>query len=97
VATWWSDNEGSLYLNGTLEGSSPSYSYAVATMANNLVLNAGVNEVDLVVSNDFGYDQDPTGANVEFFGNVTVVPEPTSVALVCLSLAGLLAIRRRKA
>jgi PEP-CTERM motif-containing protein len=96
VATWWSDNEGALYLNGTLEGQSPSYSYAVPTMAMGLVLNAGVNEVDLIVTNDFGYDQDPSGANVEFFGNVNVVPEPSSVALVCLGLAGFLIFRRRK-
>ena len=100
MATWYSDNEGSLYLNGTLVGGpSPSYSYAVPSMVYGLTLNAGLNVVDLIVTNDFGYNQDPTGARVEFVGdvNATAVPEPTSVVLACLGLAGLLTIRRRKA
>jgi hypothetical protein len=99
MATWYSDNEGSLYLNGVLEGGpSPSYSYAVPTMVYGLTLNAGLNVVDLIVTNDFGYNQDPSGARVEFTGDVTVtgVPEPTSAALMCLGLAGLLTFHRRK-
>jgi hypothetical protein len=93
------DNESMLYLNNVLIASSPlTGSYAVWTPGT-LSLTAGdTYTVDLDVVNDVGYNEDPTGARVEFSGDVNVVsavPEPSSTSLMCLGLAGLLTFRRR--
>lgn len=57
---------------------------------------AGINTLDFVVNNGGG----PTGLRVEMTGNADLqqaVPEPGSLALVGLAIAGLGVARRRKA
>jgi len=93
------DDYAQVFLNGNLLASTPNVSYTGWTaFAANLGFLSGINTLDFIVSNHGG---GPTGLRVEFLSsNVEAlppapVPEPGTLALAGLALAGL-AMRRRK-
>jgi len=97
TVNWLSDNESYLYLNGALVGASPTVAEYKVWSTVTLSLAGGTAYVlDLDIVNDPQWDENPTGGRVEFSGDVTIVPEPTSAALVCLGLGGLLVFRRHR-
>lgn len=97
-----SDNTGYLLLNGNVVGNNPNEFKSWLTTPDQFSVVANtVYKVDFLVGNDALNDHDPTGARVEFTGDVNVLdlPEPGSLALFCVGL-GLLAfwqVRRARA
>jgi hypothetical protein len=91
TVSWLSDNQSSLYLNNSLVGSTPLEGSDGSWTTFNININTGPNTIDLDVINQLGYNQDPTGANVEFSGltgpfYVSAVPEPTTMIAGALLL-----------
>ena len=97
---WTTDNNGlDILINGvglgyTTAGGQFAAGFAAFQVTSGFV--AGINTLDFVVNNGGG----PTGLRVEMTGNADLqqaVPEPGSLALVGLAIAGLGVARRRKA
>ena len=104
---WLSDNTDALLVNGVPIGSNAAQFAAWLPGAGIPVLiNPGLNTVDLEVFNEPQGNGNPTGGRVEFTGNLDVLPVPAtavpdggmSVALLGLSLVGLASVEtlRRK-
>jgi hypothetical protein len=90
---WLSDNSSWLYLNGVQIGTRPSNSDNSSTYGSwNTPVDLGTliagtkYTVDLDVYNIPQGNGNPTGARVEFSGNVSVVPEPTTMLAGALLL-----------
>ena len=100
---WLSDNTSSLFLNNSLIGtrtdaSNPDGAWNLPFA---LSLTSGTQyTVDVVVYNEPQGSGNPTGARVEFTGNVSAVPEPTTMIAGALLLlpfgASTIRILRRK-
>jgi PEP-CTERM motif len=103
---WATDNEaGPIRLNGGSTGSTTGptdFSFFTSfTISSGFV--AGVNTLDFPVVNDVvSFPVNPTGLRVEFLSSsatpvrATSVPEPTTLMLLTLALAGLTVSRRGK-
>lgn len=103
VVRWSADNTASdILLNGVstgVAGTDFNAFSAYATISSGFV--AGLNTLDFLVSNA-GTTDNPTGLRVEITGTADapsppVIPEPASLALLGIGLAGLGLGRRRKA
>jgi len=100
--TWSSDNASDLYLNGTLEGSLPTfvngaYSYQTTTTVSLSGLRQTMNSILFAVTNGGdGSGPGPVALCAKFTGSGTPVPEPTSIVVLGIGLALCVSRRRRR-
>lgn len=96
---WATDNSGTILLNGsTLLNPSTGFTAWSSFSSTGGNFNAGLNTLQFVVTNWQQNGGNPTGLRVEFTqSDVTAVPEPATLSLFALGLAGLGFARRRNA
>jgi hypothetical protein len=96
IGRWASDNNGAVFLNGHLLGTTPidSFAYWTTFSASTSQFVAGRNVLQFVITNLAQDEGNPTGLRVEFTSSN--VPEPESYALLLGGLGLLGVISRRK-
>ncbi len=96
---WATGNSGTILLNGsTLLNRSTGFTAWSSFSSTGGNFNAGLNTLQFVVTNLQQNGGNPTGLRVEFTqSDVTAVPEPGTLSLFALGLAGIGFARRRNA